>query len=97
MKLSITNICHYAECRYDDCCDLFVVMLKVLMLNVIMLNVVMSSVIMLSVVAPTPHPLPYNRAPMRETFFVRSPCFSLPVLCNVCGMQSPLRGLACKY
>jgi hypothetical protein len=35
MPLSITSICHYAECR-----DLFIVMLNVIMLSVVMLSVV---------------------------------------------------------
>ncbi len=44
MTLSITTICHYAECR-----DLFIVMLNVILLSVIMVNVVILSV-MLSVI-----------------------------------------------
>ncbi len=46
MTLSITMLCHYAQCQ-----NLFIIMLCVIMLSVIMLNVVMLSVIILSVVA----------------------------------------------
>ncbi len=57
MTLSITTICHCAECRYLNCRDLYIVMLNVNMLSVVMLNVNMLSVVklnavMLSVVAP---------------------------------------------
>jgi hypothetical protein len=45
MALSITMLCHYAECRI-----LFIIMQNVIMLSVTMLNIVMLSVIMLSVV-----------------------------------------------
>ncbi len=45
MALSITKICHYAECA--ECRDLFIGMLNVVMLSVVRLNVVR-----LSVVAP---------------------------------------------
>ncbi len=47
MTLSITKICHYAECRI-----LLIVMLSVIMLSVIMLSAGMLSVVMLSVVVP---------------------------------------------
>ncbi len=45
MILSITAICHYAECY-----DLFIVMLNVVVLSVVLLDIVVLSVIMLSVV-----------------------------------------------
>jgi hypothetical protein len=44
------NASLHAECHYNECCILFIVMLSVTMLNVIMLSVVMVNVIMLSVV-----------------------------------------------
>jgi hypothetical protein len=47
MTLSITTICHNAECLQAECRDLFIVML-----NVIMPSVVILCVVMLSVVAP---------------------------------------------
>ncbi len=40
MTLRITTICHYAECRYAECHDFFIVMLNVIIGSVIMLNVV---------------------------------------------------------
>jgi hypothetical protein len=45
MTLSITMLCHYAECRV-----LFIIMLSVIMLSVVMLSVIMLSVVMLNVV-----------------------------------------------
>ncbi len=50
MTLSITILCHCAECCYAECRILFIAML-----NVIMQDVIMLSVIMLSVVAPQFH------------------------------------------
>ncbi len=41
-----------AECGFDECYVLFIVMLNVVVLNSIMLSVVMLNVVMLSVVAP---------------------------------------------
>ena len=43
-------LCHYVECCYGQCHDLFFVLLNVIMLNVIMLNVIMLNVIMLYVI-----------------------------------------------
>jgi hypothetical protein len=51
MKLSITTLCHYAECVCAQCHILFIVMLNVIMLSVIMLSVIMLHVAMLRVVA----------------------------------------------
>jgi hypothetical protein len=57
MILSITTLCHYAECRCAEGHVLGIVMLNVIKLSVIMLSVIMLSVIMqgvamLSVAAP---------------------------------------------
>ncbi len=52
MTLSITMLCHGAECHYGEFKVLFTVTLNVIMLSVIMLSVVMLSVVMQDVVAP---------------------------------------------
>ncbi len=46
--LSITMICHYAECHI-----LLVLMLSVFMLSVVILSVIMLSVVLLSAMAPS--------------------------------------------
>jgi hypothetical protein len=45
MGLSLTTICLCAECHYDECRDLFFVMLNVIMMSVAMLNVIVLSVV----------------------------------------------------
>jgi hypothetical protein len=50
MTLSITMLCHYAECRVILIVMLSAIMLNVIRLSVIMLNVVMLNVIMLSAI-----------------------------------------------
>ncbi len=45
MTLSITKLCHYAECYCVDCRDLLIGMLNVIMLSAVRLNVVMLSVV----------------------------------------------------
>jgi len=45
MTLSITKLCHYAEC-----CIPFIVMLNVITLDVVILNVIMLDVAMLNVI-----------------------------------------------
>jgi len=52
MTVSITRFRHNAECHYDECRVLFIVMLNVIMLSVVTLCVVVLSVVMLSVLAP---------------------------------------------
>jgi len=39
-------------CQYDECRDLFIVILNGIMLSVVMLNVVMLNVVMMNVIAP---------------------------------------------
>jgi hypothetical protein len=50
MTLSITGLCHYAECRVLFIVTLNVIVLNVIMLNVIVLNVNKLNVIMLNVI-----------------------------------------------
>ncbi len=40
----------YAECRYDECRILFIVMLNIIVLSVVMLNFVLLGVFILNVV-----------------------------------------------
>ncbi len=68
MTLGITTLsieCLYAGCRYAECHDLFIAMMKSIYAECRLLNVVMLSVIMPNVMAPSILPLPYSLWPTK--------------------------------